>query len=42
MCLREGYDRFETFKGRYVNTDPETGLTDEDCEKALAILGGRG
>lgn len=38
MCSQEGYDRFETFKGRYINTDPETGLTDEDCEKALAIL----
>ena len=38
MCAHEGYDRFETFKGRYINTDPETGLTDEDCEKALAIL----
>jgi len=38
MCTHEGYDRFETFKDRYINTDPETGLTDEDCEKALAIL----
>ena len=38
MCAYEGYDRFETFGGRYINTDPETGLTDEDCEKALAIL----
>ena len=38
MCSQEGYDKFETFKGRYINTDPETGLTDEDCEKALAIL----
>lgn len=38
MCSQEGYDRFETFKGRYINTDRETGLTDEDCEKALAIL----
>ena len=38
MCAHEGYDRFETFKDRYINTDPETGITDEDCEKALAIL----
>ena len=40
MCAYEGYDRFETFRGRYINTDPETGLTDKDCEKALAILRG--
>ena len=38
MCAREGYDQFEPFRGRYINTDPETGLTDEDCEKALVIL----
>lgn len=38
MCSREGYDRFDSFKGRYVNTDQETGLTDEDCEAALRIL----
>ena len=38
MCGFEGYDRFETFKDRYINTDPETGLTDEDCRKALEIL----
>lgn len=41
MCSQEGYDQFETFKGRYINTDQETGLTDEDCKKALAILKGR-
>ena len=38
VCGLEGYGSFETFKGRYINTDPETGLTDEDCEKALEIL----
>lgn len=38
VCWLEGYGSFKTFKGRYINTDPETGLTDEDCEKALEIL----
>lgn len=38
MCELEGYDRFDTFRNRYVNTDPETGLTDEDCEKAFEML----
>jgi len=38
MCELEGYDRLDVFRNRYVNTDPETGLTDEDCEKAFEML----
>lgn len=38
MCAHEGFRSFEELEGRYVNTDPETGLTDEDCEKAARIL----
>ena len=38
MCEWEGYTTSEAFQGRYVQTDPETGLTDADCVKALAML----
>jgi hypothetical protein len=40
MCEYEGYCSLEIFKNKYINTDPETGITDKDCEKAFLILNG--
>ena len=38
MCEREGYGQLEIFRDRYVNTDPETGLTSGNCAEVLRIL----
>jgi len=38
MCDAEGYGTYDIFKGRYINTNPETGFTGKDCRLALDIL----
>ena len=38
MCEQEQYTKLDIFKNKYINTNPETGLTDKDCDLAISIL----